>query len=66
MSSRLRRALISGVCVAALMPVIAVLVRHFGSAANERVAVGFFIVGRKGTSVSYVPHHDIPIAAPAE
>ena len=43
MSGRLRRALVSGVCVAALMPVIAVLVRQFGSAANERVAVGFFI-----------------------
>jgi adenine/guanine/hypoxanthine permease len=30
------------------------------------VAAGFFIVGKSGTSTSYVPQHDIPIAAPAE
>jgi adenine/guanine/hypoxanthine permease len=30
------------------------------------VAAGFFIVGKYGTSTSYVPQHDMPIAAPAE
>jgi adenine/guanine/hypoxanthine permease len=30
------------------------------------VAVGFFIVGKYGTSTSYFPQHDLPIAAPAE
>ena len=30
------------------------------------VAAGFFVVGKYGTSTSYVPEHDMPIAAPAE
>jgi AGZA family xanthine/uracil permease-like MFS transporter len=30
------------------------------------MAIGFFAVGKYGTSVSYVPEHDMPIAAPAE
>ncbi len=30
------------------------------------IAAGFFAVGKYGTSVSYMPQHDIPIAAPAE
>ena len=30
------------------------------------MAVGFFAVGKYGTSTSYVPQHDIPLAAPAE
>jgi AGZA family xanthine/uracil permease-like MFS transporter len=30
------------------------------------VAAGFFVVGKTGTSTSYIPQHDIPIAAPAE
>jgi adenine/guanine/hypoxanthine permease len=30
------------------------------------IAAGFFVVGKYGTSVSYMPQHDIPIAAPAE
>ena len=30
------------------------------------IAAGFFAVGKYGTSTSYVPEHDLPIAAPAE
>src|SRR5580693_643908 len=30
------------------------------------VAAGFFAVGKFGTSTSYVPQHDMPLAAPAE
>jgi adenine/guanine/hypoxanthine permease len=30
------------------------------------IAAGFYAVGKYGDSVSYVPQHDIPIAAPAE
>jgi AGZA family xanthine/uracil permease-like MFS transporter len=30
------------------------------------IAAGFFAVGKYGASVSYMPQHDIPIAAPAE
>jgi AGZA family xanthine/uracil permease-like MFS transporter len=30
------------------------------------IAAGFLLVGKYGTSVSYVPEHDMPIAAPAE
>jgi AGZA family xanthine/uracil permease-like MFS transporter len=31
------------------------------------VAAGFFVVGKYGSSAaSYVPRHDIPMAAPAE
>jgi AGZA family xanthine/uracil permease-like MFS transporter len=30
------------------------------------MAIGFFAVGKYGTSTSYVPEHDMPIAAPAE
>jgi AGZA family xanthine/uracil permease-like MFS transporter len=30
------------------------------------IAAGFFAVGKYGTSVSYMPQHDIPLAAPAE
>jgi len=30
------------------------------------IAAGFYAVGKYGTSVSYMPQHDIPIAAPAE
>jgi AGZA family xanthine/uracil permease-like MFS transporter len=30
------------------------------------MAIGFFAAGKYGTSVSYVPEHDMPIAAPAE
>jgi AGZA family xanthine/uracil permease-like MFS transporter len=30
------------------------------------MAIGFFAVGKYGTSVSYVPEHNMPIAAPAE
>jgi adenine/guanine/hypoxanthine permease len=30
------------------------------------IAAGFFAVGKYGSSVSYVPQHDMPIAAPAE
>ena len=31
------------------------------------VAAGFFVVGKYGSSAaSYVPRHDLPIAAPAE
>jgi adenine/guanine/hypoxanthine permease len=30
------------------------------------VAAGFFAVGKFGASVPYVPHPDIPLAAPAE
>ncbi|MGZ5876087.1 MAG: regulator [Bradyrhizobium sp.] len=30
------------------------------------VAAGFFVVGKYGTSTSYVPQHDMPLAAPAE
>jgi hypothetical protein len=40
---RLLRSAVIAVIIAALMPVIAVLVAAFGSAANERVAIGFFI-----------------------
>ena len=30
------------------------------------IAAGFFALGKYGTSTSYVPQHDLPIAAPAE
>jgi AGZA family xanthine/uracil permease-like MFS transporter len=30
------------------------------------VAAGFFVVGKYGTSASYIPQHDMPLAAPAE
>jgi adenine/guanine/hypoxanthine permease len=30
------------------------------------IAAGFFAVGKYGTSTSYMPQHDLPIAAPAE
>ena len=30
------------------------------------IAAGFFAVGKYGTSTSYMPQHDIPLAAPAE
>jgi adenine/guanine/hypoxanthine permease len=30
------------------------------------VAAGFLAVGKFGASTSYVPQHDLPIAAPAE
>jgi AGZA family xanthine/uracil permease-like MFS transporter len=30
------------------------------------MAIGFLAVGKYGTSTSYVPQHDLPIAAPAE
>ena len=30
------------------------------------VAVAFFVTGKLGTSTSYVPEHDLPLAAPAE
>jgi len=30
------------------------------------IAAGFLAVGKYGTSVSYMPQHDIPLAAPAE
>jgi AGZA family xanthine/uracil permease-like MFS transporter len=30
------------------------------------IAAGFFMVGKYGTSTSYMPQHDIPLAAPAE
>jgi branched-chain amino acid transport system permease protein len=40
---RLLRSALVAVIIAALMPVIAILVAAFGSAANERVAIGFFI-----------------------
>jgi AGZA family xanthine/uracil permease-like MFS transporter len=30
------------------------------------VAIGFFMVGKYGASTSYIPQHDIPLAAPAE
>jgi adenine/guanine/hypoxanthine permease len=30
------------------------------------MAIGFFALGKYGTSTSYVPEHDMPIAAPAE
>jgi adenine/guanine/hypoxanthine permease len=30
------------------------------------VAAGFFAVGKYGSSTSYVPQHDLPVAAPAE
>jgi AGZA family xanthine/uracil permease-like MFS transporter len=30
------------------------------------MAIGFFAVGKYGTSTSYVPEHNMPIAAPAE
>jgi AGZA family xanthine/uracil permease-like MFS transporter len=30
------------------------------------IAAGFFMVGKYGTSTSYMPQHDMPIAAPAE
>jgi len=30
------------------------------------IAAGFFAVGKYGTSTSYVPQHDLPLAAPAE
>jgi AGZA family xanthine/uracil permease-like MFS transporter len=30
------------------------------------VAIGFFMVGKYGASTSYLPQHDIPLAAPAE
>ena len=30
------------------------------------VAAGFFVVGKFGASTSYVPQHDLPLAAPAE
>jgi AGZA family xanthine/uracil permease-like MFS transporter len=30
------------------------------------VAAAFFVVGKFGTSISYVPQHDMPLAAPAE
>ncbi|HET7885014.1 MAG TPA: regulator [Bradyrhizobium sp.] len=30
------------------------------------IAAGFYMVGKYGESTSYVPQHDIPIAAPAE
>jgi AGZA family xanthine/uracil permease-like MFS transporter len=30
------------------------------------IAAGFLMVGKYGTSVSYMPQHDIPLAAPAE
>jgi hypothetical protein len=30
------------------------------------MAIGLFAVGKYGTSVSYAPEHDMPIAAPAE
>jgi AGZA family xanthine/uracil permease-like MFS transporter len=30
------------------------------------VAIGFFMAGKYGTSTSYIPQHDIPLAAPAE
>jgi AGZA family xanthine/uracil permease-like MFS transporter len=30
------------------------------------IAGGFLLVGKYGTSVSYIPEHDMPIAAPAE
>jgi branched-chain amino acid transport system permease protein len=42
-TQRLLRSALMAVVIAALMPVIAVLVAAFGSAANERVAIGFFI-----------------------
>jgi AGZA family xanthine/uracil permease-like MFS transporter len=30
------------------------------------IAAGFYAVGKYGESISYVPQHDVPIAAPAE
>jgi AGZA family xanthine/uracil permease-like MFS transporter len=30
------------------------------------IAAGFYAVGKYGTSTSYIPTHDLPIAAPAE
>jgi AGZA family xanthine/uracil permease-like MFS transporter len=30
------------------------------------VAAGFFVVGKYGATETYVPRHDLPIAAPAE
>jgi adenine/guanine/hypoxanthine permease len=30
------------------------------------IAAGFLAVGKYGTSTSYMPQHDIPLAAPAE
>jgi AGZA family xanthine/uracil permease-like MFS transporter len=30
------------------------------------VAIGFFMAGKYGASTSYIPQHDIPLAAPAE
>src|SRR5580698_7620081 len=41
-------------------------VTHSVALAYAVIAAGFFALGKYGTSTSYVPQHDLPIAAPAE